>query len=100
MKCIIIFILLVSNVFAQRFDPTEKSTQVIIPFTPGGSIDINFKYMQRYAAQQKINLIAVYRPGAEGVIGLNKLVDACTDGYCLGFTNLSSVAMHRFYFSF
>ena len=95
MKCIIILILLVSNVFAKDFDPTEKSTQVIIPFTPGGSIDINFKYIQRYAAQQKINLIPVYRPGAEGVIGLNKLVDACIDGYCLGFTNLSSVAMHR-----
>jgi len=94
-KIIFICILFVSNVFAEGFDPTEKSTQVIIPFAPGGSIDINFKYIQRYAAQQKINLIAVYRPGAEGVIGLNRLADACTDGYCLGFTTLSSVAMHR-----
>lgn len=93
-KFICILLLISCNLFAQQFNP-NKPVQVIIPFAPGGSIDITFKQLQQYANQQNINLIVVYRPGAETIIGLNKLVDASSDGYTIGLTTLSSVAQHR-----
>lgn len=77
-----------SNVF-------EKPVQIILPFPPGGSIDTTFRSIQQFAEKQNLHLMPVYRPGAEGVIGLDRLSESCTDGRCISLAPLASIAQHR-----
>jgi tripartite-type tricarboxylate transporter receptor subunit TctC len=95
MRIISIILLLVSiNGIAKDFTP-NKPVQVIIPNAQGSAVDITFRQIQKYALQQNINLIGIYRPGADSIIGLNKLVNSSTDGYTIGITVISAVAYHR-----
>lgn len=48
--------------------------EIVIPFTPGGGVDIVFKNLQGYAAKRDIRLISIYKPGAEGLIAANDIL--------------------------
>ncbi len=61
-----------------------KNVQIIVPYTPGGSIDI----MTRSVAQQLAiawgkNVVVDNRPGASGMIGTEIATKAEPDGYTL-----------------
>ncbi len=69
--------------FAQAPWP-ERNVQIIVPYTPGGSIDI----MTRSVAQQLAqawgkNVVVDNRPGASGMIGTEIAAKAAPDGYLL-----------------
>jgi len=89
-------ILLFCNVaFAQTTDLTSKPVQVIIPFAPGGGMDIVFRHIQAVAASKNINMVAVYKPGADGMIGINALLSATPDGFTIGMTPASTIATYE-----
>ena len=61
-----------------------RNVQIIVPYTPGGSIDI----MTRSVAQQLAiawgkNVVVDNRPGASGMIGTEIATKAEPDGYVL-----------------
>ena len=45
--------------------------QVIIPYGPAGGVSQFFRILQSYAINKGINLMPVFKPGAEGTVGLN-----------------------------
>jgi tripartite-type tricarboxylate transporter receptor subunit TctC len=74
---------LAAPAFAQAPYPA-RNVQVIVPYTPGGSIDI----MTRSVAQQLAqawgkNVVVDNRPGASGMIGTEIATKAEADGYTL-----------------
>jgi tripartite-type tricarboxylate transporter receptor subunit TctC len=79
---------------AYAFDPTTKPITVVVPYSPGGTTDMIFREMEKYAATKNINLNPLYKPGASGVIGLQELNSRPGDGYSIGVTLLDSVASY------
>ena len=67
---------------ALAFQPAN-TVKVIVPFPPGGGVDITFKKIEKYAQQQGINMIPEYQPGAEGIVGMNTAMTAPKDGNTL-----------------
>lgn len=76
---------------AQALDKT-RPINVIIPFNPGGGTDLVFRNYQRYAERTGLNIVPVYKPGANGIIGVSELVRAPADGYTIAITPSQSVA--------
>lgn len=82
-----------SAVNKKTFDPTATPLSVVIPFAPGGGVDIAFRHLQRYADQRKITLIPVYKPGAEGSIAMSELETG--DRKTVGLATSGVVAYYR-----
>ena len=94
-----LFVLAVSlygSMVKADFNPVDSIVKVIIPFSPGGSVDTAFKHLQNYAAEKKIILVPVYKPGAEGLIGTQALVESPGDGLHLSLTLSSVVGLYQF----
>lgn len=77
------------------FDATIKETQVIIPFAPGGGVDQTFRHFEKWASAKNIKLNPVYKPGAEGLIGMNEIIKMPKDGYHISFGTAGTVAVQR-----
>lgn len=75
-------------------EPDKKPVTVIIPFAPGGGVDMTFRNLQKYAATKKIEMTPVYRPGAEGVIGTRELSSSPKDGMHLGISTAGSMGYY------
>jgi tripartite-type tricarboxylate transporter receptor subunit TctC len=77
---LIILLMLFSNIAnAQSFDKSSP-IKVIIPFNPGGGVDIIFRNFQKYSERVGINITPVYKPGANGIIGIRELASAAPTG--------------------
>lgn len=76
-------------------DLTKETIQVIIPFSPGGGVDATFKSLANYATKHNIKLVPIYKPGAEGLIGMNELSKSKNDGYTVGIVTTGNIAIYR-----
>jgi tripartite-type tricarboxylate transporter receptor subunit TctC len=94
LSLITMMITIFSN-FAYGFDPKSKPITVVIPFAPGGGVDLTFRNLQKYAAGKGINMVAVYKPGAEGVIGKRTLADMPADGFHVSVSTIAVVSTYR-----
>jgi len=56
-----------------------KEAKVLIPFGPGGGVDLLFRNLEKFGKQQGVTLVPEYVPGAEGVVGMNKAMDMPKD---------------------
>ena len=92
LACIVAMIVSVSEVHA--FNPTAHPVTVILPFAPGGGVDQTFRNLQKYAIDRGIELIPVYKPGAEGSISLHELASMPTTGYNISLTTSGVIAYH------
>lgn len=95
-KFVILFTLTVLNFSSHAFDPTIKPINVIIPFSPGGSVSQAFIHLQKYAADRKITLVPVFKPGAEGQIGTKDLVKSSPDGYTISITLAAVLGLYEY----
>jgi tripartite-type tricarboxylate transporter receptor subunit TctC len=93
LKYLLLSLLLFTNAYA--FDPTSKPITVVIPFTPGGGVDQTFRHFEKYAARKGLNFVALYKPGAEGLIGMNEIASLPGDGYHISFGTVGTVAVQR-----
>ena len=80
---------------ADAFDAKSKPITVVIPFAPGGGVDQTFRHLQNYAAQKGINMVAIYKPGAEGLISMSELATRPHDGYNISITTAGVIAYYR-----
>lgn len=80
---------------SQAFDASSQPIKVVIPFAPGGGVDQAFRHFENWAAKKNIKLVAVYKPGAEGLIGMNEIATMPKDGYHISFATAGTIAVQR-----
>lgn len=81
---------LFKNVSAQVWSPNRAVT-FTIPFTPGGLTDIVFRNLQKFADEKGIKIVAEYKPGAEGLIGMQHGSKQPTDGHSITLCTIATV---------
>ncbi len=63
----------------------ERQIDFIIPYDPGGSIDIQSRiYIEALKEILKVNIVPVNKPGAGGALGMSAVKNAKPDGYTIG----------------
>jgi tripartite-type tricarboxylate transporter receptor subunit TctC len=91
---LLIFALFFSSL-VHSFELTEKPITVIIPFPPGGGVDATVKNLTKYADKHNIKLISIYKPGADGLIGMNELSKSPKDGYHISVATSGNIATYQ-----
>jgi tripartite-type tricarboxylate transporter receptor subunit TctC len=68
--------------------PNDKPVEVIVPYPPGGGVDILARLVMPVVAERipGMRTVVTNRPGAAGQIGLEAIFNAAADGYTLGAT--------------
>lgn len=77
---------------AQGAYPTRE-IKLIVPWGPGGSVDIIGRRIAKIAEQEGLRLLVDNQPGATGAIGLAKVAASAPDGYTLGLATTSQQAL-------
>lgn len=85
---------------AQKAWPTVKPIEVIVPYPPGGGIDLMARVVTRYLGEylKGASFVVNNKAGAGGQIGSEAIFAAKPDGYTLGALStlvLSSVPLER-----
>lgn len=85
---------------AQPAWPTERPVEVIVPFPPGGGVDVMTRLVMPLVAAQIPGMrhVVTNRSGAAGQVGLEATFNAAPDGYTLGATTLpaaNAIPMER-----
>jgi len=93
-KILFIFTLLFASV-SHAFDMTAKPITVIIPFAPGGGVDLTVKNLTKYAGKFNINLVSVYKPGGDGLVGLTELSKLPKDGYHVSVSTTGTLGIYQ-----
>ncbi len=90
--CIVfLFAICLSPVSAQAAYP-EKSVLIVVPYSPGGGVDILFRLVSKHIEPiLGKSLIVENKPGAGGQVGWTFVTQARSDGYTLGATSLPSM---------
>lgn len=70
-----------------------STVNLIIPAGPGGITDQTARHMEKYFFEKKnIKLVVMFKPGADGLIGLRELSKSQNDGTVLGLTGVFTLA--------
>jgi tripartite-type tricarboxylate transporter receptor subunit TctC len=85
---------------AQAPWPGERPVDVIVPFPPGGGVDIMARLLLPFVARHLpgARFVITNRPGAAGQIGFEATFGAAPDGHTLGavtLPNLNAIALER-----
>jgi tripartite-type tricarboxylate transporter receptor subunit TctC len=77
-------------VSAQPAWPHDKPVDVIVPFPPGGGVDVMTRLVMPLVAERipGMRTVVSNRPGAASQIGLEAVFNAAPDGYTLGATTI------------
>jgi tripartite-type tricarboxylate transporter receptor subunit TctC len=76
--------------------PTAKPITLIVPYTAGGSVDVNARLVaQRLGERLKQSVVIDNVSGAGGAIGVAKAVNAAPDGYTLVVGPDSAIAIGK-----
>lgn len=77
---------LVCNANADTSFPS-RAVQLLVPFAPGGGLDLNARrFAQEFSAQLGQPVAVVNRAGAAGTIGMQQISRSAPDGYHLAFS--------------
>jgi tripartite-type tricarboxylate transporter receptor subunit TctC len=86
-------ILCLSGLWASAQEYPSKPLRVIVPFPPGGSVDVIARAVQpalgRLLGQ---SVVIENKAGGGGVTGTNEAIRSAPDGYTLAATTLSTIA--------
>lgn len=88
---ILVVSLFITNVYS--FEIKDNNVRVVIPFGPGGGTDTIFRKLQKYGYENGINLVPAYRPGANGMIGINEVYNSPPDGNTFGIITFDTLTM-------
>ncbi len=78
-------------------DYPSKPITMVVPFSPGGNLDITARIIAP-ALEKALNgrIVVVNRPGAGGIIGANQVARAAPDGYTVLVTTPNAIAVAPF----
>ncbi len=80
-------------VIAQTGGYPNKPVRIVVPYPPGGAVDVVTRKMaQKLTEQTGQSFIVENKPGATGTIGVNAVAQAAPDGYTL-VTNDTTYAL-------
>jgi tripartite-type tricarboxylate transporter receptor subunit TctC len=70
--------------------PNDKPVEIIVPYPPGGGVDILARLVMPAVAERipGMRTVVTNRAGAAGQIGLEVIFNAAPDGYTLGATTM------------
>jgi tripartite-type tricarboxylate transporter receptor subunit TctC len=75
---------LISNAFAQTSDWPNKPVKIIVPFTPGGALDLTARELaKRFSTKYNQSFVVENLPGAGGTVGISSFIKSKPDGYTL-----------------
>jgi len=81
-------------VAAQAADYPDKPITMIVPFAPGGPADIMGRTVAKALSESlDVSVAVVNRAGAGGNVGTNVVAHADPDGYTIGVSLISSLAI-------
>lgn len=79
------------SAFAQ---PTNKSIHLIVPYAPGGPIDVTARILAERVKDSLGNVVVENRPGAGGNIGADFVAKAAPDGLTIGIAATATHAVN------
>ena len=81
-KILLLLLLAATQALAQTFP--DKPLRLVVPFTPGGNVDIVARIVaQAMGEELKQSIVVENRPGANAAIGAEAVARAAPDGYTL-----------------
>lgn len=92
MKYFFYFLILLFTQISFAFDATLKPVNVIMPFPPGGGVDQTFRHFEKYLTTKNIHTIPIYKPGGNGLVSGNELVNSTPDGYTIYIGTTATIA--------
>jgi len=76
----------------------NRPVKVIVPYAPGGAIDLNVRRLADKASADLGTMIVENRPGGGGGIGMNALARSPADGYTIGVAAVATNAINPWLF--
>jgi putative tricarboxylic transport membrane protein len=72
--------------FAQRAWPAGRPIEIVVPFAPGGGMDVMARTAAPFLAARLpgARVVVINRPGAGGQLGTEAVANAAPDGFTLG----------------
>lgn len=78
---------------AQAAYPYDRPLNIIVPFGPGGSVDIISRILSDYFLQEyNIRINVINKPGGAQAIAMSEVLRARPDGYTIVFPTFSALA--------
>lgn len=75
----------------------EKPITVIVPFNPGGGLDLTARSLEKLALKHLGQpLVVVNKPGGAGALGWNELSGSAADGYTAGITGIDLLLLPQY----
>jgi tripartite-type tricarboxylate transporter receptor subunit TctC len=69
------------------------ATTLIIPAGPGGGLEASARHMEKYFLDRKnIKMVVMYKPGAEGLVGLQEIAKSTDTNSVVGLVTIASLA--------
>ena len=90
---------LASPASAQSATPSGKIMRIIVPYAPGGPIDVTARLMAERVKDTLGTVIIENRPGGGGNIGVDALAKAPPDGLTLGIAAVATHAINPWLYS-
>jgi tripartite-type tricarboxylate transporter receptor subunit TctC len=84
---------------AQTEAPSGKIMRIIVPYAPGGPIDVTARLMAERVKDTLGTVIIENRPGGGGNIGVDALAKAPPDGLTLGIAAVATHAINPWLYS-
>lgn len=94
-KFIVALSFFVSCLAHAQWTPGKETVKAVIPFAPGGGVDMAFRHFQKYADARGINIVPIYKAGADGLIGATEVAESKPDGLTMGFGTVATASVHK-----
>lgn len=77
----------------------NRPVKIIVPYAPGGAIDLNVRRVADKASADLGTMIVENRPGGGGGIGMSALARSPADGYTIGVAAVATNAINPWLFT-
>ena len=84
---------------AQTATPAGKIMRIVVPYAPGGPIDVTARLMAEAVKNSLGTVIIENRPGAGGNIGVDAIAKAPPDGLTIGIAAVATHAINPWLYS-
>jgi len=96
-SCIAVLVLGGQSALAQNTQ--NKVMRIIVPYAPGGPIDVTARLMAERVKDSLGTVIIENRPGAGGNIGVDAIAKASPDGLTIGIASVATHAINPWLYS-